>query len=334
MNLIKSILEAKDRLAIPIMTHPGIEAIGKTVKNAVTSGKVHYEAIKYLADHYNSAAYTTIMDLTVEAEAFGAQIIISDDEIPSVTGSVVNDADAVDALQIPDMTTGRIPQYLLANRLAAENIEKPVLSGCIGPFSLAGRLYDMTEIMTAIYIEPDTILKLLDKCTLFLIRYCKNLKRTGTAGVIIAEPAAGLLSYEDCMTFSTYFIRQIVEAVQDDNFAVILHNCGNTGHTTQAMIESNAHGLHFGNKINMLDVLKESPSDIVIMGNLDPVGVFKQGTEHDVLIETRNLLEETKSFKNFVISSGCDLPPHVAQENLLAFFGAVRAFNERFKDKR
>ena len=59
-----------------------------------------------------------------------------------------------------------MPDYLIANRLAVETIKnKAVLSGCIGPFSLAGRLYDMSEIMVGIYIEPDVIKTLLDKCT-------------------------------------------------------------------------------------------------------------------------------------------------------------------------
>ena len=56
----------KKVISIPIMTHPGIEFIGKTVHDAVTNGQVHYEAIKALCDKYPSAAATVIMDLTVE----------------------------------------------------------------------------------------------------------------------------------------------------------------------------------------------------------------------------------------------------------------------------
>lgn len=327
MNLIKLIKESDKRLAIPIMTNPGIEAVGKTIHEAVTNGRVHYEAIRYLANTYNAAACTVIMDLTVEAEAFGAQIQMPEDEIPNVTKRLVADAESVNALEIPDMTAGRIPQYLLANRLAAENINKPVLAGCIGPYSLAGRLYDMSEIMVAIYIEPDTISTLLKKCTQFLIRYCKNLKNTGVAGVVVAEPAAGLLSNEDSLEFSTKYVKQIVDAVQDETFAVVLHNCGNTGESTDAMIKSGAAALHFGNRIDMPKTLQTVPEDVIVMGNLDPVGVFKQGTEKEVLRATRHLLEETESYKNFVISTGCDIPPHVPKENIMAFFGAVYAFN-------
>ncbi|MFM2291342.1 MAG: hypothetical protein RIS29_1155 [Bacteroidota bacterium] len=323
-QFIDSILKSNRRLAMPVMTHPGIEALGYTVKQAVSDGNIQYKAIKYIADKYDTIACMAMMDLTVEAEAFGAKINLPDHEIPTVSERLLADAEAIDALQVPSLEAGRIPQYLLANKLAAENIKhKPVFSGCIGPFSLAGRLYDMSEIMVAIYIEPDAMLQLLTKCTEFLIEYCKALKATGTQGVIMAEPAAGLLSNDECQSYSTDFVKQIVDAVQDDSFTVILHNCGNTGQCTQAMVASGARGLHFGNAIDMEQVLTECPSDVIVMGNLNPVGVFKQGSVDSVKIETKALLAKVGSHPNFVISSGCDLPPFVPEENIQAFLDAV-----------
>ena len=328
MSWINQVLENKQRLALPIMTHPGIEYLNKTVKDAVTDGQVHYDAIKYLAERYNSIACTAIMDLTVEAEAFGATVRLPEEEVPTVTGRLVSDEASVNALQVPDLNAGRLPQYLLANKLAVANMDKPVLSGCIGPFSLAGRLYDMSEIMTAIYIEPDVINTLLAKCTQFILNYCRELKKIGTAGVVIAEPAAGLLSNDDCLMYSTEFVKQIVDALQDDSFTIVLHNCGNTGQCTQAMVASGAKALHFGNAIDMVGVLKECPSDVIVMGNIDPVTVFKQATAANVYATTQKLLQDTKEYKNFVLSSGCDLPPHVSLENIDAFFDALKAFNE------
>ena len=318
------------RVALPIMTHPGIEYIGKTVREAVTDGQTHFEAIKALAERYPSAASTVIMDLTVEAEAFGAKILIPEEEIPTVTERLVSDAASVEALQVPSLDIGRVPEYLKANRLAAEAItDRPVLAGCIGPFSLAGRLYDMSEIMVAIYIEPDVIMSLLEKCTAFLIDYCKALKATGVAGVVMAEPAAGLLSDEDHMVYATPYIQQIVEAVQDDDFTIVLHNCGNMGQCTHAMVECGARALHFGNLVDIPQALTEVPEDMMVMGNLDPVGVLQQATPEAVAAATTDLLEKTAGAKNFIISTGCDLPPAVPEANIKAFFDAVEAYNAR-----
>ena len=112
----------QERRAIPIMTHPGIELCGKTVRDAVTDGEVHAEAICRLNEQYPSAAPTVIMDLTVEAEAFGAKVVFPEDEVPSVTEPLVSDRESIDRLPIPSLEAGRVPEYLKANRLTAERI--------------------------------------------------------------------------------------------------------------------------------------------------------------------------------------------------------------------
>ena len=325
---VTGIIAQRERIAIPIMTHPGIELIGKSVYEAVTSGRIHFEAIEALNRKYPAAACTVIMDLTVEAEAFGAEIIFSENEIPTVTGRLVSDYESVTNLAVPGMSAGRVPEYLLANRLAAENItDKPVLAGCIGPFSLAGRLYDMSEIMMACYCEPDTAKLLLEKCSQFLVEYCKTIKQQGVDGIIIAEPASGLLSNEGCSEFSSAYIKPIVEAVQDDNFMIVLHNCGNTGHGTQAMLETGAMAYHFGNMIDMKSVFEELPPDVLAMGNIDPVGVFKSSSPEQMRAIVLDLLEKTNAYPNFVLSSGCDVPPNIPQSNIEAFYKALDDYN-------
>lgn len=324
------VMASPERIAIPIMTHPGIELCGKTVKQAVTNGEIHAEAIRKLNEAYPAAASTVIMDLTVEAECFGAEIVFTENEVPNVVGRLVQDHASISALQVPSIHSGRMPEYLKANKLAAEFItDKPVFGGCIGPFSLAGRLYDMSEMMMALYMEPDTIRLLLEKCTEFIISYLRAMKETGVNGVIIAEPAAGLVSNEDCSSFSSTYITRIVEELQDDHFMIVLHNCGNTGHCTAAMIETKAAGLHFGNKIDMVGVLQECPEDILVMGNIDPVGIFKMASPEKIKQETLSLLQKTSQWKNFILSSGCDVPPEVPMENINAFYEALNEYNHQ-----
>ncbi|MCD8273570.1 MAG: uroporphyrinogen decarboxylase family protein [Alistipes sp.] len=325
---IKSLIESGRLAAMPIMTHPGIELLGRRVLDAVTDGRVHFEAIEALNERFpQSAGCTVIMDLTVEAEAFGASLHFADDEVPSVVGRLVSNLDEVKALEVPSLDAARVPEYLRANRLAAERIDKPVFAGCIGPYSLAGRLFDMTEIMMGIYTEPETVNLLLEKCTEFIRNYCLALRECGVAGVIMAEPAAGLLPNEECMQYSSVYVKRIVEAVQDDSFAVILHNCGNTGHCTQAMVATGAKAYHFGNKIDMLDALRECPADVLVMGNLDPVEIFRNATPQQTASATRDLLNRAAGYPNFVISSGCDTPPQVPFENIEAFYKTVEEFN-------
>lgn len=319
------------RKVIPLMTHPGIEMCGYTVRQAVTDGTVHAEAVMKLNERFPADATTAIMDLTVEAEAFGAQVVFEENSIPTVIGRLVSDYESVSALEIPTLDRGRVSEYLKADILIAKNItDKPVYAGCVGPFSLAGRLFDLSEMMMAMYIEPETVSLLLEKCTAFLVEYIKAIKATGVDGVFVAEPAAGLTSGEDCSAFSSKYVKRMVEAVQDESFTLILHNCGNTGHCTSAMVETGAGGLHFGNKVDMVDALESCPLDRLAMGNIDPVGIMKMSSPSELKNSVRELLVRTSGYPNFILSTGCDVPPGVPEENIRAFYEAVNEYNMMF----
>ena len=327
---VADVIGRKEVTAMPVMTHPGIEMNAHTVREAVSNGQIHAEAVERLTKTFPAVAACTIMDLTTEAEAFGAEIAFSDDAVPAVVGHVLADVESINQLQIPSLHAGRIPQYLKANLLAAREVnDRPLFAGCIGPFSLAGRLYDMSAIMMLIYENPDAAHTLLAKCTQFIEKYCQALKQTGANGVLMAEPAAGLMSNDDCLNFSSAYVKYIINKVQDENFIVILHNCGNTGQCTKAMVSTGAAAYHFGNKCQMEEVIRDVPPTALAMGNIDPVSVFKDGTPEEMRKTVLNLLDKMKDYPNFVLSSGCDTPPHTPIENITAFFEALNEWNHR-----
>jgi uroporphyrinogen decarboxylase len=336
MNMVawkEGLISSPRRKAIPIMTHPGIQLLGKSVHDAVTDGRVHFEAVRTLARSFPAAAATMMMDLSVEAEAFGSPVRFADDEVPTVHMRIAESAEDVERLQVPTMQGGRVPQYLLAARLAAANIaDRPVLAGCIGPFSLAGRLFDMAEIMTAVLTDPDTVHVLLEKCTQFLLAYAKEFKQQGVNGIVIAEPAAGVLSPDDCRVFSSAYVRRIVEGVQDDSFMVVLHNCGAKDQLVAAMLSAGAGAFHFGNVIDLTVPLSIIPRDRLVMGNIDPVRTLKMATPDVLRSSVLELLEKTKEYRNHVLSTGCDSPPGVPMENVNAFYEALAVFNEGAED--
>ena len=324
----EDLILSKETVAMPIMTYPGLSLVNKDIMDVITDGEAQAAAILALAEVYPSAAAVTIMDLSLEAQAFGSPVRFADDEVPSVTGRIVSDMDDAEALCVPAIGEGRTSVFIEAAKIVSEKISgKPAFGGEIGPFSLAGRLVDMTEVMVMAITDPEVVHVVLSKTTEFLIQYALANKAAGTNGIVIAEPAAGLLSPDMCEEFSSQYVKKIVDAVQDDNFMVILHNCGNTVPLVPSLLGTGARGFHFGNAVDMTDILPQIPSDILAFGNIDPAGTFKNGTPENMVKATRELLEKTRNYSNFVVSSGCDVPPGTPIENVEAFYSTVKHFN-------
>ena len=326
---LQAILDsAPARKAMPITGSPGMTLIDKPVRALYTDGQVQFESMRALSERYPSLAVLTAMDLSVEAEAFGSPVRFSDNEAPTVTGAIVSNLEVVKALPVPAIGTARTGEYLKAARLAAETFEdRVVLGGMIGPFSLACRLFDMTKLMMALRRDPEIALALLEKCTLFLIEYGKAFKEAGANGVVVAEPAAGLISPVYCQRYSSDFVKRIVDGSQDESFIVVLHNCGNTEALVNAMLFTGSKALHFGNVVDMLEIMPQIPADVVAFGNVDPLKVMKMGSVRDVKVNTLELLEEMAKYKNFVLSTGCEVPPGIPLANLDAFYKTLDIYN-------
>lgn len=334
-NMIQWLNELKNspvKKTMPILSFPSVQLMGITVKDLISDSKNQAEGMRKIAERVDSLASVSLMDLSVEAECFGSRILVSEDEVPTVIGHVVSSEEDAKALKVPEVGAGRTGIYLDAIQQAVQLIQdRPVFAGVIGPFSLTGRLVDVTEAMIYCYDEPDMMHEVLGKATDFLISYVRAYKERGADGVVIAEPLSGLLSPDLEKEFSAPYVKRIIDAVQDENFIVIYHNCGDkVVYMTESLFGLGAGAYHFGNAIDMEDMLKKAPSDTVIMGNIDPAGEFRNGTPDSIRKATLNLLERCSKYPNFVISSGCDIPPLSKWENIEAYFQAVSDF---YKDK-
>jgi uroporphyrinogen decarboxylase len=197
----------------------------------------------------------------------------------------------------------------------------------IGPFSLAADLLGLTPTMVQIMRQPTLVHLLLDKAVQFSIDYANAFKEAGANGVIVADMSAGLLSPKHCDEFSSAYMRKLVTAVQDENFMVVLHNCGNAKKLVPSMVSTGAEGLHFGNAVKMADILPQVPSDRLACGNIEPGGLFRMGTLDQMKESVSLLLDEMRAFPNFVLSSGCDLPPLTPLQNIDAFFQTLSEHN-------
>jgi len=323
-----ALVAADVKKAMPVLSFPSAELLGVGVLELISSSDKQAEGMARVARRCDAAASVSFMDLSVEAECFGSTVRFSDEEVPTVVGGIVATPEDAEALAVPEVGAGRTGTYVEAIRQAKGLIaDRPVLAGVIGPFSLAGRLMDVTQAMLLCYDEPELVHAVLAKVTQFLIAYAAAYRQAGADGVVIAEPLGGVLSPDLAREFSAAYVTQIVAATRTDDFAVIYHNCGGaTIQSIDSILSTGASGFHFGNAIRMADMLPLIPDTVPVFGNVDPAGQFRNGTPASIRETTLGLLAECAGHRNFVVSSGCDIPPGTPWDNIDAFFAAVREF--------
>jgi len=325
MRWARNLCDIPEKYAMPVLSFPGLTLTGDTLLDAIHNSDIQARGLKAVADRCKMAAACSMMDLSVEAELFGSRLHYADDIVPTIVGSLITNQQEADALKVPKVGYGRTQIFLDAVTKAASLIEdRPVLSGILAPYTLAGRLVDIVTLSKACRKEKRLVHTVLEKITEFQINFVKAYKAAGGNGVLLAEPLAGLLGPEQNKEFSVDYCKKIVDAVQDDSFVCVYHNCGQSVVTHRQAFEMGCVGYHYGNAVDMKDMLKMCPSDVCCMGNIDPVAHFTYGTPEGIYNATMDLMKECcPKHTNFVISSGCDIPEQARWENIDAFFKAV-----------
>ena len=93
-----------------------------------------------------------------------------------------------------------------------------------------------------------------------------------------------------------------------------------------SILSTGSDAYHFGDSIKMSEMLEKIPNDVIAMGNVSPSTQFKGGTPESMKAATKEIMADCCKYQNFVISSGCDIPPSSKWENIDAFFEAVEEF--------
>ena len=136
MNMKKwaaDLLAADKKLPMPVLSFPSVTLLGIGVKELISDPELQAKGMKAVADRNRASASVSMMGLSVEAEAFGSVIRVSDDEVPTVIGAIASDEEEAKALKVPEIGAGRTGLYIKAIEKAAQLItDRPVLAGIIG----------------------------------------------------------------------------------------------------------------------------------------------------------------------------------------------------------
>ena len=174
---VREQIATQDKKAMPLLSYPAVQEQFITVDQLIHSSSEMALGVRLMADRYKMPFASTYMDLSIEAEAFGAKCTYHTDDIPTITGQLISTQEEADALAVPELGAGRTGKVLraLGKTLTLVN-DRPVFANCTGPFSLAGRLMDVNEVLLMTYEEPELVHTVLEKCTQFLLKYIRAMK--------------------------------------------------------------------------------------------------------------------------------------------------------------
>ena len=322
MKLVDFAAHCDRRRVVPLMGFPGVQLTGYSVRQILFNVGAQVETARALYESLGPDAMFQVMDLSVEANALGLPVRYPLHESPSVEDHPVRSVDDLNQFaKIDILKDGRVTAFVQAMRGMKEAIGVPCGGYVIGPFSLAGRLMGESEAAMCAIDDPSSLEQILEFATDRIIRYGKALVDAGADMIAVLEPTGVILSPSQFRQFSGKYVKRIFSELDTIG---ILHICGSSTHIIPDMSNTGAQGLSLDSDVDLPSVMKTVPPDVVVIGNLDPVAVVAHSTPQEVYAATRELLDSMSKYSNFILSSGCDLPPETPLDNIRAMIDACR----------
>ena len=287
--------EKGKRIVAPLVGFPGVDLTGSNIKLAQQNFGEHFKTVKKLVDRFNPDVVFPLMDLSVEANALGRYVVFPKDDSATVPKD----------------------NYHINDLIKMNEVN----------FSFDNRIIGVDEAAMATMISPGDLHTLCDFTTEKIEEYTRLLISAGAQLICILEPSAVMLGPEQFIEFSSNYVRHLNESCKFSGVSTIYHICGNTMHLIDGMVAAEVDGLSLDSPetgVDLNQVMKMVPSDVAIIGNVNPTAVLLQGTPQTVKTEVVKLLQDMRSYPNFILSTGCDLPQETPLENIEAFMRAGR----------
>ena len=266
------------------------------------------------------------LDMYVEAEALGAKVDFREESEraghPRVTEFLhenITNFTAKHTKIAKIENQGRIPLVCEAIKLLKEDVGGEIAIGAWvpGPWTLLSLLVETMELYTSMR-RPESIHAALDITTQVLVSVGNAYHQAG-ADFLTVHEMGGSPGALGPKSFESIVLPHLQVLFAELPRPAVLSACGRTNGTMHLLAASGADALSV-DQTNDLARSREEVPDVLLFGNLDPVGLISQGTPEEITEAVAGAVQSGAD----AIWPGCDLYLQTPLENLRALVQASK----------
>lgn len=250
--------------------------------------------------------------LIAEAQALGCVIDFHEKDV-NFTPSVRAGLKSFDRIKAPRPQEGLMGEMLKAVKICRAKVgeDVPIVAGVTGPFTIAGHVRGLSEMMMDLVNDPKTIHGIEEVTCKVVGDFSRCLAEEGADVVTLIEPTGAIIGQEFFDEFCRPYLKRVIGGVR---VPVVLHICGYTLPLFESMIDTAAKGLSIDQTVSIAQARGVVKGRAALIGNVNPVAVLQQGNPGTVEADCRRILAEGTD----VLAPGCGLAPDTPLENIKA----------------
>jgi uroporphyrinogen decarboxylase len=312
--------EHTDRVPVaPLLGAHAMALAGLPYDVASADPAAQARALLNAVELYRPDAVFTLMDLSAEPEALGAQVTASADRTPVVTRHLSPEEVVAGHLE-EVILSARVPAFVETVRRLRTALGDTAMVGALvsGPLTAAANAVGIEALARMMRRQREIVADMLDRLTRACMALVSNQLEAGAHGVMVLEPCATshMLGPRDLETLLLPRLRAISRQIRDADAIAMLHVCGDCQVSLPLLAHSGFSVLSLDSPVDLLAARRETRTRVALMGNLDVRHLLPRGTPTTVSHAAGALVRAMGSNGGFILSTGCEIPPETPRANM------------------
>lgn len=318
--------EPTDRVPVaPLLGAHAAALAALTYEAASADAAAQAHALLHAVELYRPDAVFTLMDLTAEPEALGAEVTASANGSRMVTRLLAPEALLGDDLERV-ILTARVPVFVETARLLRAAVGDSVMVGALvaGPLTAAANAVGIKTIARMLRRQREKLGEKLERLTVACMALAAAHVKAGAHGVMVIEPCAtsGILGPDDLSSLLLARLQALARHIRGHDGICLLHICGDCRASLPGLAKSGFDVLSLDAPVDLSRARKVVGTSAALMGNLDVRQLLTRGHPESVRDAAAALVAGHGGAGGFILSGGCELPADTPTSNVLRMVGA------------
>jgi MtaA/CmuA family methyltransferase len=279
------------------------------------------EAQLRVAERFDFDHVSAISDPAREAADCGAKVLYFEDQPPAIveTEALLAEKEALNRLSVPDpFGGGRMQDRIDGIALFREKIggEKLIEGWVEGPCAEAADLRGINTLMMDFLDDPVFVRDLFEFAIEMELRFAKAQIEAGADIIGIGDAAASLVGPRVYEEFVWPYEQRLVDGIHSMDGRVRLHICGKTRTLLVGMGRLGCEIVDLDYPSPLEDGRRAMGPHQVLLGNLDPVRVLRDGTPQTVEEAIRACHRAAGA--RYIVGPGCEVCRETPDANVEA----------------
>ncbi len=306
---------------MPITMMFAADHIGQPYGRYASDHRVLVDAQLRVAEAYDFDYVSCISDPAREAADCGADVQLFEDQPPAIDemNALLADKARLQQLPPPDPASpGRMRDRVQAAALFREKAagQRLIEGWTEGPCAEAADLRGINTLMMDFYDDPDFVHALFEWVLQLALRFARAQVDAGVELMGVGDAAASLIGPQLYQDFVWAYEKRLVDGLHEMGCKVRLHICGNINSILEPIGRLGCDIVDLDFPVPLAAARAAMGPQPVLLGNLDPVRVLRDGTPETITAAVAKCHQEAGP--RYIIGAGCEVPRGTPHENLMA----------------